>query len=325
MEWTADVSAGDWIRERLNPDGPGWGSTMHCVVPRGFPAYARIFHPATRDRPVGEPWPPLPYARHAREWEEFQARAPQIDTERLTWADTAGAFGRQMHEGAQWHRLAFDPAQPEGEDGPRDAAGWRYGQPAIGTLDADALARVASIAAAHTATPDDVHAAVWEGHGGLVGAMGWGPSRALLTFSDEGDRHHEDFLARSSRDAFNDVFRKPTWQPGILSDDISRGPRLELPNRAYVLFHAGLAEFADPEWVTRVPWADPDLPEWTVSPGLLWPADRAWMLVSEVDWDSTIVGGSTELVRALCADPGVEALPLREGARLTEDADEVNR
>ncbi|MGP3533598.1 hypothetical protein ACTU3I_02305 [Microbacterium sp. RD1] len=323
MEWTADVTAGDWIRERVDPDGPAWHTTMHSVVPRGFPAYARVFHPATRDRPVGEPWPPLPYARHAREWEEFQSRGAQIDAEAVTWAATASAFGRRMHPLAQWHRLAADPRQPEGEDGPRDAAGWRYGQPAAGTLDAEVLAGVVSIAARHTTTPHDARAAVWEGHGGLVGALGYGPSRVLLT--GDGDQRHDDFLAHSARDAFNDVFRKPTWQPGILSDEISRGARLQLPNRAYVLFHAGLKELADPGWVTRVPWADAELPGWTPSPGLLWPADRAWVLVSEVDWDSTIIGGEPELIRALCSDPAIETLPLDEGADLTEDADEVNR
>ena len=57
----------------------------------------------------------------------------------------------------------------------------------------------------------------------------------------------------------------------------------------------------------------------------IWPDDRAWVLVTEVDYDSTIVGGTPELVRALCADPRLEALPIREGADLTWDADEVNR
>ena len=100
MEWTADVSAGDWLRERLDAD---WSTpSMHQVVPRGFPAYARIFHPATRDRPVGRPWPSLPYGAHAREWAAFHEAAPDIDVERVSWADTATAFGTRMHPLAQW-------------------------------------------------------------------------------------------------------------------------------------------------------------------------------------------------------------------------------
>jgi hypothetical protein len=48
-------------------------------------------------------------------------------------------------------------------------------------------------------------------------------------------------------------------------------------------------------------------------------------MVSEIDFDSTIVAGSPDLVRAICADERLEALPLPEGADLTWDADEVNR
>jgi hypothetical protein len=48
-------------------------------------------------------------------------------------------------------------------------------------------------------------------------------------------------------------------------------------------------------------------------------------MVSEIDFDSTIVAGSTELVRAICADAGLEALPISEGASLHWDADEINR
>ena len=49
MQWTSDVAAGDWLRERVDAQ---WQPpyTMHMTVPRGFEAYARILHPATRDR-----------------------------------------------------------------------------------------------------------------------------------------------------------------------------------------------------------------------------------------------------------------------------------
>ena len=103
-------------------------------------------------------------------------------------------------------------------------------------------------------------------------------------------------LGQSTRDPFNKVFGKPTWQPGILSDEISKGPRLELPAREYVLFRGGVAELADPEWVARSPWRDREqeehgFPPSAQAPALVWPEDRAWVLVSEVDYDSTIVAG----------------------------------
>lgn len=43
MDWSADPSPGEWLRERLDAGH----ATMHGVVPRGFPAYARVFHPAS--------------------------------------------------------------------------------------------------------------------------------------------------------------------------------------------------------------------------------------------------------------------------------------
>lgn len=334
MEWTAQVAAGEWIRGRV--DDPGRG-TIHDVVPRGFEAYARIFHPADRDRPVGRPWPPLPYGAHHKEWEAFGEAAPEIDSERVSWADCAAAFGTTMHPLAQWDRLVERFREVEGEDGPRDAAGWRYGRPMAGQLLPDALARVAVVLGRHTSTPDDGCIAVWPGWGGLVGDMGYGASRVLFgltraqeTPQDAARAQHQDFLQHTARDQFETAFRKPTWQPGILSDEISRGPRLQLPGREHVLFRGGVSELADPAWERKAPWCDhaPEAfgaPPAAESPSLVWPDDHAWVLVSEVDYDSTIVGGSHALVHALCTTPGVEALPVPEGADLTWDADTVNR
>lgn len=345
MEWIADVTAGDWIRERLDHDdvsspstSHAWGSTMHGVVPRGFPAYARIFHPARRERPVGVAWPPLPYARHRREWAAFQKAAPEDDTELVSWAEVARSFGATMHPTAQWTRLVgTDPFASYREDGPRDAAGWRYAEPPVGRLEADLVSSVAVHLVAHTATPDAGFVAVWEGWGGLLGFFGHTPSRTFLQIAIDGEPatdavidQHNAMLGRSIHDPFNGVFSQPTWQPGILSDDVSNGARLELPARAHVLLRGGVSELADPRWVLNSPWRDREVeahgfaPD-AASPSLVWPDDHAWVFVTEVDYDSTIVGGSAELIRDICADPLLEALPLAEGADLTWTADEVNR
>lgn len=307
---------------------------MHAVVPRGFRAYARLFHPAHRDRPVGTPWPPLPYARHRREWEAFQQSLPEIDSERVTWATVAAAFSAPtrpvtMHPLAQWSRLVdVDQFAEVQEDGPRDAQGWRYSDPAQGSLELDLVAAASTHLASHTQTPDAGYVAVWEGHGGLLGFMGEGPSRALLQPGGD-DPAHNRMLGRSIHDRFNNVFRKPSWQPGILPDEVSRGARLELPNRGHVLFRGGVAELAEPGWQLAAPWRDVEAESHGFepsahSPSIVWPDDRAWVLVTEVDYDSTIVGGSPELIAALCADPRLEALPIDEGADLRADADGVN-
>jgi hypothetical protein len=331
MEWTADVPTADWVRERL--DDP-WRGTMHDAVPRGFAAYARIFHPATRDRPVGRPWPGLPYAAHDREWEAFQADAPEIDVERVSWSAAAAAFGTTFHPSAQWERLVAPGVVVAHEDGPRDADGWRYGAPVVGELDPADLSALAGVLAGHTTTPDDGIVALWEGWGDLVGHLGVTPSRSFVQLVADGpgaggpDRHG-DLLARSIRDPLNDAFRKPSWQPGILSDEISRGGRLRLPERDYVVFRGGITEFASADWVERMPWRDLEAESMGFgpsahAPSLVWPDDRAWVLVSEVDWDSTIIAGSEQLIAAVCGAPGLEAVPLAADASLQWDADRIN-
>jgi hypothetical protein len=97
-----------------------------------------------------------------------------------------------------------------------------------------------------------------------------------------------------------------------------------------VLFTGGVAELTSPDWVLAAPWRDREAETHGFdpsahSPSLVWPADRAWVLVSEVDWDSTVVAGSAALVADLCADPALEAVPLPADAALTEDVDTVNR
>jgi len=322
MEWMADTGAGSWLRERLEHTH----ATMHGVVPHGFPAYARIFHPAIvrslPDRPIPTPdeWEGMPEAERQRLIEQF------VD-EPASWAETAAAFGTTMHPFAQWQRIV---ETPEGEDWRTRISpdGREFTAPMEGALSADLLSAIAAHLVAHTSTPDAGFAAVWEGFGGLLGFFGETPSRAFLTFSD--DPNHQEMLNRSTRDPFNNVFRKPTWQEGILSREISEGPRLSLPDRDHVLFSAAPRLFADPDWVLEAPWRDRPaeehgFPPTAQSPNILWPEDHAWVMVSEIDFDSTIVAGPVELVREICADDRLEALQIPEGTDLTWGADLVNR
>ena len=334
MEWTDQVDQADWIRARLD-DGPT--ASMHGFMPRGLPAYVRILHPAVRDRPVGRAWPPAPADRHRRAWAAFQAAAPQIESRRVSWASAAEAFGSTLHAQAQWDGLLGADRLQHAESEPRDAAGWRYAAPEQGRLEDDLLAAVAGHLAAHTSTPDDGGIAVWDGWGGLTGFYGSTPARTFLTFDGQGGaasapagagvrEQHNAMIGRSIHDRFNGVFSPPAWQPGTLSDDISRGARLSLPAREHILFRGGIAELAEAGWSRRVPWAEAGADGFgTPSPSLIWPADQAWVLATEVDLDSTVVGGTPELIRALRADPRLEAIPLTEGTDLSWDADEVSR
>lgn len=323
MHWMADTSAGDWLRARL--DDP-WNSTMHAVVPHGFPAYARVLHPAIvrslPDRPVPsfEEYERMPEAEHLKLRDQF------VD-EPVTWADTASAFGTTLHPLAQWQRIVRTP--PDGDWNLRlSPDGREFTGPIEGEIAPETLTIIAGHLAAHTTSPDAGFAALWEGRGDLLGHLGHAPSRTLLTFTD--DPKHQAMLGRSIRDPLNNSFRKPTWQEGILSREISEGPRFRLPGRDHVLFRAGVEDFARPDWVMHVPWRDRPgeengFPPSAQSPSILWPDDHAWTLVSEIDYDSTIIAGSVDLVAAICADERLEAFAIPENADLTWDADEVNR
>ena len=53
------------------------------------------------------------------------------------------------------------------------------------------------------------------------------------------------------------AFRTQTWQEGILSREISEGPRFRLPGRDHVLFRGGGQRLRPrSDWVLDVPWRD---------------------------------------------------------------------
>ena len=72
------------------------------------------------------------------------------------------------------------------------------------------------------------------------------------------------------------------------------------------------------------PEFEPDSSFWRESPSLIWPQDRSWFVASEVDFDSTLVGGSRELVDALIAHPGLEAYEVKPETLMTAFSDELN-
>jgi hypothetical protein len=60
------------------------------------------------------------------------------------------------------------------------------------------------------------------------------------------------------------------------------------------------------------------------APNLIWPADHTWFMASEVDFDSTLVGGSAELIQAIVDSPKLEAWQVKPTDSLAADADKIN-
>jgi hypothetical protein len=68
-------------------------------------------------------------------------------------------------------------------------------------------------------------------------------------------------------------------------------------------------------------------PSWQLSreaPHLIWPADQSWLVCSEVDFDSTLVGGSAELIKAIVASADCEACHVEPTSSLSAGADKIN-
>jgi hypothetical protein len=94
--------------------------------------------------------------------------------------------------------------------------------------------------------------------------------------------------------------------------------RLRLPQRTHLIFGGPIAE------VGRIGWTLSAGSRVQEPPGIIWPADRAWFVASEVDLDSTFVGGSAGLIGAILADPRLESWPAEPTDRVTWDSDLIN-
>jgi hypothetical protein len=60
-------------------------------------------------------------------------------------------------------------------------------------------------------------------------------------------------------------------------------------------------------------------------PNLFWPDDRAWCGATEIDHDSTYLGGSADLIDAVVADDRLEAVRASIEDPFWSDSDNVNR
>jgi hypothetical protein len=128
LELDADLGAAEWVTERIHDFGTDFGS----ILPEGFAAYARVFHPASRG---------------------LQA---------VRWSEIAAANETVMHPGAQFEAISgVDPwrdRQPEIWDQP----------PECGELPLDVATRLVDILRQHTSTPLRCWFCVWEGWGGMA-------------------------------------------------------------------------------------------------------------------------------------------------------------
>lgn len=191
-------------------------------------------------------------------------------------------------------RICHDASGPAGRVTWADVAaatGRVGGRPSEGDLDQPQLASLVEILAPHTGTADNCWFCLWIGWGWLSG----GPSVAVLR-SDGSD----------------------TPVPASFGSDVLQGPQVRLPGREYLLFNGPLRAAVGAGWEPEPGFRVPQ------SPNLFWPDDRSWCVATEIDFDSTLVGGSGSLIDDILSSDRLDAWPVSLTDSLTVDADRIN-
>jgi hypothetical protein len=224
------------------------------------------------------------------------------DVERVTWAEVAAATGREVHSRVQFDALV---GAERGE--------WRPYEPDVGELPPALLSALCDLLGKHTTTPDRCWFCLWDGWGWIGGS----PSVGVIVARD----------TPGPMDAANRTIEVPPAFPPEILD----APRVSIPGRDYILFAGPLGAAGELGWRSGelLSAAYPDLgfdpdqfdPQ---SPSIFWPEDRAWCVATEIDLDSTYVGGSRQLIEALLGDPRFEAWPAELDDPVHSGGDDVN-
>lgn len=212
------------------------------------------------------------------------------------WAEVAGVFGTTAHREMQWHAIlglasadelrgSYEPDTPVGSK-------WAGRDPQLGTMDLETLDALCRVLAAHTADPSQCYF-------GLCTIESWEEAfspeelQPLLQLP----RGRDHIVLAGSLPAVDQIVRD--WSKGSLTVSFREGD-------------GPPPDLSQHDWNVREP------------PNLIWPADHSWFVVSEVDFDSTLVGGSAALVEAIVESPELEAWEVEPSISLTCDADKIN-
>lgn len=162
-------------------------------------------------------------------------------------------------------------------------------QGVLGPITLETLVRVLS---PFTNTPEHCVHAMWEG-------FGWGNPGVPFTPLDASilKRFIREFRLRYGSHPRRRMREQPTLDPDLhtLPAEVFTSELFTLPYRNYLLAEGPLRETLKVGHV-RMGTFHPQ------SPNLIWPIDRKWILVTEIDFDVTLVGGTQELIESILAN-----------------------
>jgi hypothetical protein len=205
----------------------------------------------------------------------------------ISWGEVATALGTTAHREMQWHAVVvtYDHWNFRGSK-------WPGGDPRISELEEAPLAALCEILARHTTSPRRCLFGISTIHGGVEESF---PDEPLL--------------------------RHPHREYAVLAGPLSAVGQIEINSGHSTSFGFATLVAVDGE---PLPDPGPEPSGWGQAPNLIWPEDRAWFVATEYDFDSTLVGGSRELIDAILASPHLEAWEVDPDVSLQADADKIN-
>jgi hypothetical protein len=226
----------------------------------------------------------------------------------VRWTTVAAWSGGSAHALAEFELMAREPVHPSV---PKPFAA----PPQAGVLPLATLEALADVLANYTTTPDRCHFGVWDGYG-WIGAMP--PDLRAAAKLNLPNRSYLVF------DGSLSAILELGWRW-----DLSNGSdRMRVLDSSSIGFRERAKTFLGPNRAEksrdgRLPESDATLHR--ESPNLIWTTDRSWFVASEIDLDSTYVGGSTELINELLEDSRLEAWRTLPSDSVAADRDMLNR
>ncbi|MCI2237992.1 hypothetical protein MO973_38040 [Paenibacillus sp. TRM 82003] len=215
--------------------------------------------------------------------EEFAATArllhPASDTDGqpVTWAQVAARTGHGLHPHSTWDEVSGAVHTRRST-----RSGWPGGAPELGELGEPGWDALLS------------HLTLWSGSGSgaacllaVAEDLPWVRGGAHVGFY--GDPHHTG----------------PPQEPAFTAEVLTAAPRVQLL-RTCLLLAGPLAavrtlgrtwRYQDRHWFERH------------GPTALWPVERSWLVLTDLDADCTVVAGPRALIDAVRADDRLEARP----------------
>jgi hypothetical protein len=181
----------------------------------------------------------------------------------VRWAEIADWSGLELRPDSGFESVAL-PLDDRGSPKPWTQRSRR------GSLPQADLAELVDVLRRHTEPAADCFFCIWDGYG-------W-ERRVPLTRRRRWRR-----------------WRPAEPLPDPVPKEVRDGPRVELPNRYYLLYQGPLDD------------AMACIETEHQSPNLWWPQDRSWCVATGIDLTWTYVGGSKELAAELRSDPRLEA------------------